>query len=168
MSNTDKDSLNVTTFSVGDTQYAFELAEDAKIDKQNLNGEFQDHAEIFAFYATAYELALDVEARAKANLDRVYAQEDYQARINGQQAGVKLTEKMVENTVITQQAYVDALNQHLEAKKNVGLLKAAKDALTHKKDMLVSLGAMMRAEGMSDISIKQEAVKSLLKGPMVG
>lgn len=163
----EKESLDVTTFSIGDKQYPFELATDVKIDKQNLNGEFQDHSEIFAFYATAYELALDMESRAKAHLDRVYAQEDYQARMNGQQAGVKLTEKMVENTAITQQSYVDALEQYMEAKKNVGLLRAAKDALIHKRDMLISLGAMMRAEGMSDISIKQEAVKSIMKGPKV-
>lgn len=164
----DIDKLNVLTFSIGDEQFDFDLAADAKINKHDLHTEFTEHAECFGFWVTAYELALDQEARAKANLDKTYAQEDYQARINASQAGVKLTEKMVENTVITQEAYVIAQEAHLDAKRNVGLLRAAKDTMIHKRDTLISLGALLRAEGHSDISMKQEAVKQILKGPSLG
>lgn len=167
MHNMDKQHTNITTFSIGEDQYPYDLAKDAKIVKQDLSGEFQSHAETFSFYATAYELALDHEARLKAQLDRIYAMEDYKCRTNASQANIKLTEKMVENTVLTQDAYVDATNQYLEAKKNVGLLRAAKDTLIQKRDMLMQLGALMRAEGASDISMKQEAVKNLLKGPKI-
>ena len=75
--------------------------------------------------------------------------------MNGRESSVKLTEKMVENTVITHPEYVESLNNHLDAKRTAGLLKAARDAMIHRRDMLIQLGATHRAEGTSDIRIRE-------------
>ena len=152
--------LDITQFYIGETAYDFEAAQHVKIDKGNLNAEFENHAQLFAYYATAYELALDVEVSHKAYLDRVYAVEDHKARMNAEQVNKKLTEKMVENTVITSQNYTDALKAYLTAKKQTGIIKAVKDALIEKRSMLISLGANFRAEGSSDVSLNQKLTES--------
>ncbi len=156
--------LSVTTFSIGEDQYPFELGEHAPVNKGDLNSEFANHAETFAFYATAFELAKEHEARCKAARDHAYAISDHKVRSAMHEAGMKFTEKMVENATITQDAYKDANEQCMMAARNVGLLKAAVDAMNTKRDMLISLGAMMRAEGNSGISLNEKIskVKGLL------
>ena len=158
--------LEVTTFSIDDTQYPFDLAKHAAINKGDLNSEFAEHSAVFAFYATAFELAKEHEARCKAEKEATYAKADIWVRNQANNAEKKLTEKMVENMAMIQQEYIDAQNKHITAARNVGLLKAAVDALSTKKDMLISLGAMIRAEGDSTISInkKLENAKSIMKG----
>jgi hypothetical protein len=63
---------------------------------------------------------------------------------------------MVENTVITHPMYVELQDKYLAAKLNTSLLRTAKDAMIHRRDMLIQLGANYRAEGMSDISLKEQ------------
>ncbi len=144
-------------FVIGTAKYPNDLHAHLQVNPTNLNGEFSGHAERFAWYATAYELASDVEMRLKEELARLYARLDAHTRQEGHGAGVKLTEKMVENTVITHASYIEAQEKYLDAKRNAGLLRAAKDSMVHRKDMLVQLGANYRAEGGSDISLKQDA-----------
>lgn len=135
------------------------LQEDIFVDRSRLNDEFAEHASRFGWYSTAYELCVDHEARLKAKLERAYAQLDAQARAQMEAAGVKVTEKKVENTVITQPEYISIYEEYLDAKLQVGLLKAARDAMIHKKEMLVSLGANLRSEMKSDPSLLAEAYK---------
>lgn len=168
---TDVAELEVTTFSIDDTQYPFELAKHVAINKGDLNSEFVDHAQIFAFYATAYELAKEHQERCKNEAKRMLAKSDIYVRNMAKEMGQKLTEAMVENMSLVQQEYVDAQERLIVATRNVGLLSAAVDALGAKKDMLISLGAMMRAEGDSTISInkfdkKMDAAKKVMAGTL--
>jgi hypothetical protein len=151
-------SLNLlTSFSVGDVQYSSTLEDDLHIDNANIAEAYLTHSNKFAFYATAYELALDHETRMKARLDQVYALLDEQARQELQAKGLKVTEKMVENVVITSDDYKTTQERYFEAKKNTGLLRASKDAMMARKDMLVSLGANYRAEINSDPTLLTQA-----------
>lgn len=153
---TNTPELLVDFYEVDGVNHASTLAQDLKIDRTNLSEEYASHSTKYAWYSTAYELALDYEQRCKAKLARVYAQEDVKARANMKAASVRVTEKKVENTVITSVAYVQAENEYFEAKKQTGLLKAARDAMIHRKDCLISLGANLRAEMASDPSLRQE------------
>jgi hypothetical protein len=146
-------------FKIGDATFPNQLNEHIDVRSQHINECFMEHAQLFAWYATAYELALDKDARAKEELARTYARLDHHHRSGGKAAGVKMTEKMVENTVITDPAYTKAHGDYLDAKRNTGLLKAAKEAMIHRRDMLIQMGATYRAEGLSDINIKQEMYK---------
>ena len=150
------DSYIVTSYTIGDTEYDRDLKSDLRVNMGNLSEEFAEHADKFAWYATAYELALDAELNLKAKLERLYAQVDYIVREEARQAGVKMTEKKVENSVITKPEYVSLQTQYLESKRNAGLLKSARDAMVHRKDMLIQLGANYRAEGVSDITLKTQ------------
>jgi hypothetical protein len=146
-------------FRIGDTTFPNHLNEHIDVRSQHINECFMDHPQLFAWYATAFELALDKEGRAKEELARTYARLDHMHRTNGKAAGVKMTEKMVENTVITDPLYTKTHGEYLDAKRNTGLLKAAKEAMIHRRDMLIQMGATYRAEGLSDISLKEQQYK---------
>lgn len=148
------------TFTVGDFDYESKLAEDLYIDRTDLNEEFVRHPERFAFYATCYELAAAKAENYKTNLNRLYAVLDHEKRSELALAGVKTTEKMVENSVITDDRYVALQDAYLEAQKNAALLKAAMVAMQHRKDMLIQLGSAARAEIQADIRIKEAHAKS--------
>jgi hypothetical protein len=146
-------------FVIGELEYEKNLAQDLFINKGALNDDFAEHAEKFSWYATAYELCLAHEGRLRAQLDRIAAQLDYIVREEMKGAEVRITEKKVENTVITRPEYVALHNEILEAKLQTGLAKAARDAMIHRKDMLVGLGANYRAEGSSTLSLKHDQIK---------
>ena len=144
-------------FTIGEQTFPNNLREHVSLGHQHIQTAFVEHAELFAWYATAYELASAHESKLKTELGRKYAILDANARQQAKQAGVKMTEKMVENTVITSPAYRALEDDYLEARRDAGLLKAAKDAMIHRRDMLIQMGANYRAEGASDISLRTQA-----------
>ncbi len=148
-------------FRLGTHTYHADFAKDVRINHAALSNDYITHSERFAWYATAYELAQEQEARAKSALELVAAKLDYLTRQQLKDAHVKFTEKMVENTVIAAPQYREAEDLYFKAKRTVGILKAARDAMIHRRDMLVSLGANYRAEGKSDISLKMDALHDL-------
>jgi hypothetical protein len=160
---TPEELLVLDKFVVAGRSFDNTATEDLRINPAELTSEFVSHPERFAKWATLYELAVDTETRLKDELDRVYARMDHHTRIQGKDAGVKLTETMVENTVITSAEYVDALDMYHEAKKTAGLLKAARDAMIHRRDMLIQLGATYRAEGNADISVREDTARNILR-----
>jgi hypothetical protein len=143
-------------FKIGEDSFPNKVREHLDVRTQPINDSFCEHAELFSWYATAYELALDSEVRSKEELARLYAVTDHSTRMNAKSAGVKMTEKMVENTVITDPQYVDMLSTFHDNKRNTGLLKAARDAMLHRRDMLIQMGATYRAEGLSDLTLKEQ------------
>lgn len=153
----------IDVFTIGDNTFPNNLKEHLAVRNVPINDAFMDHAELFAWYATAYELAVDHESRLKVELKRKYALLDHKHRQDGKMAGVKMTEKMVENTVITDPSYVQLENDYLSAQRNSGLLKAARDAMLQRRDMLIQLGATYRAEGASDISLREMAAEKYIK-----
>lgn len=142
------------SFTVGSLSYESRLPQDLFVNRNDLSSEYASHAERFAWYATCYELAQDKLARLEAELKRAYAIIDHEVRSNLLLAGSKSTEKMVENSVITDMRYVQLQDEMFDAQKQVGLLKAARDAMIHRRDMLVSMGATYRAEVRADVSLK--------------
>lgn len=152
-------SLLNDSFTVGDVTYSSTLEEDLFVNRADLSTEFSRHAERFAFYATAYELAVERLQRLENALKRLYAQLDHEKRTTFMNAGVKTTEKMIENSVITDERYVAGEAEVLEGQKQAGLLKAARDSMIHRRDMLVSLGATYRAEVRADVSMLAEQVR---------
>lgn len=150
-------------FNIGDETFPNELRYHVSLQHKPIQEAFVEHAELFAWYATAYELASSHESNLKTELGRKYAILDANARQQAKQANVKMTEKMVENTVITSPAYRSLEDEYLKAKRSTGLLKAAKDAMIHRRDMLIQLGANYRAEGASDISLREQAALKTTK-----
>jgi len=143
-------------FTIGENTFPNNMREHLDLQSKHIQDSFMEHPDLYSWYATAYELALDVELRLKAELDRTYAHCDANARQQAQAAGIKMTEKKVENVVITDDLYKQVQGEYLTAKRNTGLLRAGKDAMIHRRDMLIQMGANYRAEGNSDITLKQQ------------
>jgi hypothetical protein len=136
------------------------LDEHLYIDRNDLNSEFAEHAERFAYYATCFEIAADKYRRYEIDLKRMYAFLDAEKRGEMHHNGVKTTEKMIENMVITDDRYVALQAEAMEAEKQLGLLKAARDSMAQRKEMLVSLGANQRTEFRADTAILSREMKS--------
>ena len=151
----DEDKL-VDVYTIGDTEFPNRLAEDLHVNHTALSEVMGEHAEKFAWYSTAYELAQDHEARLKEELAKTYARLDHKIRMEAKGASVRMTEKMVENSVITHAMYTELQDKYLDAKRATGLLKAARDAMIHRRDMLIQMGANYRAEGAADVSLRAQ------------
>jgi hypothetical protein len=148
-------------FVISGETYKNTITEDARINRCDLNSEFERQGEKFRWWATLYELSADEELELKQELSRVYARLDAQARLDMESAGVRATEKKVENTVITHPKYVESQREYNAAKCQTGLLKAAMSAMIQRKDMLIQLGAAYRAEGVADIALREQAVRDM-------
>lgn len=148
------DSVNIN----GQT-YKIDPSADIAINRSDINGEIESHAGKFAWYATSYELAVANEMDAKAEFARVQARLDVRIRETFKTNGIKGTEAMVGHEMCLQDEYIAAQNAHREASLQVGLLKAQRDAMLHRRDMLVALAHNFRAEGFSDINLKADAIR---------
>lgn len=152
----------VPTLHVGELTFASKLQEDLFIDRSDLNEAFVKHPERFAFYSTCYEIAAAHENQHKVALDRLYAILDHEKRGELQMAGVKTTEKMVENSVITDERYTALQEELLNAQKAAAVCKAAMFAMQHRRDMLVQLGSAARADLNADVSLKAIAANAIV------
>ena len=115
--------------------------EDVKIDHSDLQGEFLRQSELVASYGF---LAADAETEERLieyQLDRMYAVLDKQRREEFQAAGERITEKKIENSVITDLEYQEVKLNLIEAKRNKQLFKATCQALNHKLQALINAGA---------------------------
>lgn len=149
----------VPSYTVGVLDYESTLDKDLYINRSDLSSEFSTHAERFAYYATCFEIASDKLRRLEVDLKRMYAVLDYQKRMEMQSSGVKTTEKMIENMVLTADEYVALQTELLDAEKQVGLLKAARDSMAQRKEMLVSLGANQRTEFRADAALMAREIR---------
>lgn len=152
------------TLTVGEMTFESKLQEDLFVNRSDLNSEFIRHPERFAFYATCYEIAAAEENNHKVALERLYAVLDHEKRGELQMAGVKTTEKMVENSVITDPRYTALQDAHLQAQKNAAICKAAMNAMQHRRDMLIQLGSAARAEFNADVSLRAAAAAGKAAG----
>jgi len=140
--------------------YQSSLEEDVKINSSDLDGEFVEQPRKYVWWAVLSEIAKDLVAQKKYEMEMLYARLDHEKRTAAMAAKVKLTERMVENEVITDTRYQKCMAEYLEIKKQNGVLGAGKEAFAQRKDMLISLGANYRAEGNADPVILQEVAKN--------
>jgi len=151
--------LEVQT-EIGGVEYNATLEEDIEIDPSDLDAEFVEQPRKFAWWAMVCELAKDQLARRKYDMEKLYAKVDADKRMDAVKNKVKKTERMIENEVITDKRYQQAMLKFLDAKKQHGILYAGKQAFEQRKEMLISLGANYRAEGNADPVLLQETAKA--------
>lgn len=139
--------------------YQSSLEEDITINPSDLDSEFVEQSRKYAWWAILSEVAKDLMGQKKYQMELLYAKLDHEKRTAAMTNKVKLTEKMVENEVITDPRYQKMMAEFLSIKKDYGVLLAGKEAFTQRKEMLISLGANYRAEGNADPVILQEVAK---------
>lgn len=140
----------------GTTHETDTVSEDLFIDENNLNDEFVRQAGNFAWYAVLAAEAESYRDKLKFELEVLEADLDKQVREELELRGEKITEKVVSAEILKKQEYRDKKQDLLEAARQLGIMKAVKEGLVQKKDMLISLGANMRNENDSGLRILQE------------
>jgi hypothetical protein len=152
------------------THYPISIAEDLEINPTMLEVEFCNQPQRYRYYGELAEAAKDAAERKKIELGRMYAVIDervrsknhidiIEAKQNARPVPPKLTEKMTENCVVTDPEYVELQREYLTLKKQAGILKVYQEAMQHRLQMLIGLGANYRAEGSADPTILRQAVK---------
>lgn len=141
-----------------------DLESDLYIDHGNLEEEFLNQPEKYAWWGATAEIAKDLVARQKFLLERLAAILDHHIRTGAVTESVpgkavRLTEKQIEHSINSNEDYQKAMFSYLDLKKQLGLLQAGKDAIEQRKDMLISLGANYRAEASSNPSIMMDAAR---------
>lgn len=143
------------------TQVQSDLADDLKFTPEDINAAYMNQPAKFAYWAI-------IAAQSKSALDKkkleVERQEDFLkktlvgeldrvVRQNLETEGERVTEAKVSSNIFVHARYLEEQSklyqlqeEMLELQQQYGLLYAAKEAMIHRKDMLVSLGAQLRQE----------------------
>ncbi len=145
--------------------YETNFSQDISIDKTDLETEFLEHSEKFAWYAGLSEVAQARADRLKFDLDVLAAQLDVEKRTELNQASLadpkfKYTEKVVSNSIIGDVRYIKKMNEFLELQATANILNRAREAFNHRKEMLIQLANNSR---VGDPRVKQEFAKAVLK-----
>lgn len=153
---TDIDSIRLNhddiVYKVRGKSYPGVPTEFLRVEDANLDEYIEEHGARFAWYGTLHALAVSDEARAKQELEIVYAQIDKAIRNEAKANDVKLTEKMVENSVKTNADYCRYQDVYNEKAEAALLLKSAVDSLRITKDMIIQKAYNKRAEIAGDPS----------------
>ena len=126
------------------------------IDPLAISEEFCETPATLAYWNAQYAEAVGPHLRAKANVERVYAETYRKVREEYADRGLKATETMVNTSVETDSDYALAREQLISAEVEKIKLRGRVEAITTKRDMLISLGAHIRAE-MDDPIIRKQA-----------
>ena len=102
------------------------------IDKYNLDVEWINQSKVFAEWGEELVYAQERTDKAKANLDLIKAQIDSKIRANN--IGGKTTESQILNMIIQDSEYQKAIVEHIEAKKQEGIIEIARKAFEFQRN----------------------------------
>lgn len=127
------------------------------IDETDLTREYSRQASIYASIAVAAADAEREAALADLRVDQSYAEGDTYYRDELTAEGKKFTEATIKSMVMTDAEYIDACNALVDAKHRHRILRAAVDAAAQRADMLISMGAHLRAElSMTNMTLNEK------------
>lgn len=118
----------------------------AGIEPTDIQGEFARIASLIATYNEEYAKALKEHLTRKASRDRVHASRYLAHRAKMLADGEKVTEGVLKARVLTDKEFVLALERAAVAEVEKVRLGGVLDALSTKRDALISLGAHLRTE----------------------
>jgi hypothetical protein len=139
-----------------------DLATVLEINESDLTREYSQQAAQYGYFATMLARAERTMIRAETFTQRIYAQADDFWR--NELKGMKFTEPQIKGLVLLDEEYIKAQDEEAEAVYNYKLIKALVDALNKKAEMLISLGAHIRAEvGMTGMTMREKKLDDSVK-----
>lgn len=149
-----------------------DLSSDLRISSEDINDAYINHSAKFAYWSVVAAQAkiavdkkkLEVERQDEYMKKTLLGELDASVRRKLNQEGERVTEARVTAGIYSHSRYQEeqdklyALQDELlELQGQYSLLYAAKEAMNHRKDMLVSLGAQLRQEGDNgDVYVKSK------------
>lgn len=117
-----------------------------EIDEANIGRELAEHSAKLVFVAEQAIKAQLAYDSFKLKVNELAALIDRDARIKAEEEKKKVTEKVIQNEVDTNEEYKKASQHLLQLKANAEILKARKEAWRERGSMLVQLSSNKRAE----------------------
>ena len=128
------------------TDFAIPVKDSTEINPVALQTEFVQLSGHLAYWTQQYAEAQTQAATAKAALEQLEAKISLDHRTDREIKGMKATEALLSELVHTDDRWIKAKRAHILADGNRLKVSGIVDAIHAKKDMLVTLGAHMRAE----------------------
>lgn len=127
--------------------YLIDLAEQLAIDRSDLDDELLTQPSKYAWFAVLTELARELEAKRKRELDKTEAELYFTLRKKANQLeGKRPSDAYIKNQVILTKDHERAYQRYAMARKQHALLQSAKIALQQRFDVLRSFSANQREE----------------------
>jgi len=117
-----------------------------KIDEDDIVKELSKFSAIYGFFAVKLAKFQMLTEKAKFDLNRLQAELDSEYRQKFREEGTKVTEKMIESEIITDERYIEKQEFYQNLREVFLVLQKAVDSLSTKKDMLISLVSMKKVE----------------------
>lgn len=136
------------------------LRDSVEIDPLDMHNAFIEMPGLLAYWNERYATALRAFLFAKLDVDTMKGQLQPIVRQAIADAGGKPTEAMVEAAILANEGLIDLKEKLIEAEVTKNEIFGALDAVRSKKEMLISLGAQLRAEMGSDPLIRDQVAAS--------
>lgn len=140
-------------------QYTVEVPDVVAIDPAKIDKELAEQPEKYLHFARLAALFTSKRDRISEELKTCRAKCDVELRKGFAERNEKITEDKIKNLIESHQACVDMKSALLDAEEQCAVVSAIKEAFYHRKDMLVSLAANMRAELEGELFIKKRETK---------
>lgn len=135
--------------------------QDVRIDEKMLEVEWLRQASLTYNYAKHHAHTKKQYDLAKENLELVKAQLDKEIRTNPEKYDIaKVTESVVQATILQQEDYKEASNELIEARYEIGIASAALSAIETKKSALENLVRLHGQQYFAGPSVPRDISKS--------
>jgi hypothetical protein len=145
--------LKVGPYKVDQFVSAEQLAADTNLNGADLNDSFLNQSGLMAFYSTLLAKAGYQTGEFKLKRDVQMAIVSKEFRENPP-SDKKLTESALSELVLTDKRVQAVKAAYLRAEEVEAVIKGAVEALRHRKDMVVQLGAASREEAKGAVRMK--------------
>ncbi len=163
--------LENITIDVGDDAGEIELHLNELVPiSEDLSQEFTDQPSLYAYIAMLAARAEACWLDAKVDKERVYATTDKAVRRSLSASGDKVTEPMVKAGILGRKKYREAIEYEIQCHEQHLIMKALTKAMDQRAQMLISLGAHLRAEAdqagmlIRDTKAMMDTIKKKGKG----
>lgn len=128
-----------------------DFQKELSINKYRLDEECLSHSSKYAYYAEAQALAKSEVAKAKDNLEYVYAEANLRIRADYEKQGKKVTEALIASTIALDEEVIDAKKKVREAEEIYNRLSVAVQAMDTRRSELENLVKLYCAGYFSNV-----------------
>lgn len=138
-------------FVYNNIEYDVDVDAELSVDRGNLGQEFGEQAGKYAFYATAYAAAQMAVERADLHLSIAESQAANRLRMTPTETDAKgkckvPSEAFIKAELPRQQEVIEAKEELIKARMQESMLRSIKEAMQHRRDMLIQIGYDTRVE----------------------
>ena len=148
------------SLKMGTRTYNVDLASELKIDKANIDEEMTEQPMKYAWYSAIFEEANNEFNRCKLEVAELEAGIVTVLRERAK-TGERLTEKVMDSEMRQFPSWSTLQRKMLDAQSNLAMARVAKEAFQQRRDMIVSLGSLLREERMWSSDARTLKTKTL-------